>query len=601
MDWLDELILTLGGYFDKDRAMECVRRIHDNDRYFDFARMNLTASVVCELMKEAGLAEIEMLPIKANGRTKSGDWTIPRAWDAHDAKLTIVSPALDERDAELCEYNKVPCSLALYSAPLPEGGVTARVVDVDAYPDPYELDLNGAILLTGRWYSELIGLATEKGAIGIIGDHFPAFEGVRDDPASDMADHSRWEVISYEPMNDCGLFGFSLSPRAGGKLRALLREHGTVTLHATVDTKIYDGVVHTVSGLLPGSDPVGEEAVFTAHLYEPGANDNASGCGALIELAAAVNRMISDKKIPRPKRGLRFIMSLECAGQYAYIDAHGDRAPKMVGAMNLDMIGSSAEDRAPLSLRHSPASNASCLDLFLPEVARRYECLHQINLNATERGFYIDNTEYADPMIGVPTVNMIMHPAKSYHSSMDDMRMVDADVLARNATIAGAVMLFAADAGQPFEIISELTECAPAEIYSVNNDATAYIKVLRENQIARSFRRLFGESAPARGDKTLPAFQPACGEMAGAVPKRKVAGTLTLSGVKNAAGFGPRYNYTWNCPLFWTDGARTLGEIAALSAAELGLPDPDAFLSELARYYAMLYENGYITFSDSDA
>ena len=70
---------------------------------------------------------MELLPLKADGKTAYGDWVIPKAWDAASATLRMG----DKNGKILADYKAIPCSLIQYSASIPNSGVEADVVLVD--------------------------------------------------------------------------------------------------------------------------------------------------------------------------------------------------------------------------------------------------------------------------------------------------------------------------------------------------------------------------------------------------------------------------------------------------------------------------------------
>ncbi len=73
----------------------------------------------------------------------------------------------------LADYQSVPCSLVMYSAPTPPEGIWAEVLAVE---DPNQVNpasVKGKLLLTDRTSRELIPLAMEGGAVGILSDFIP--------------------------------------------------------------------------------------------------------------------------------------------------------------------------------------------------------------------------------------------------------------------------------------------------------------------------------------------------------------------------------------------------------------------------------------------
>ncbi|MHA1353716.1 MAG: DUF4910 domain-containing protein, partial [Candidatus Heimdallarchaeota archaeon] len=64
-----------------------------------------------------------------------------------------------------------------------------------------------------------------------------------------------------------------------------------------------------------------QEVLAVAHLChpKPGAVDNASGCGTLIEVARTLEKLIVDGTIEQPKRGIRFLLMAEFTGTFCYL------------------------------------------------------------------------------------------------------------------------------------------------------------------------------------------------------------------------------------------------------------------------------------------
>ena len=327
------IFAVLSEFIDKDRCFDYVAGINSTDRWFNFPMFERTAAYCADKMKEAGLEEVEMLPLKADGHTPYGDWVIPQAWDATKGILKVESPVVE--NPVLADYQSTSFSLVMYSAPTPAGGIAAEVVIVDDPASVKPEEVKGKLIFTGKKPQTVVDLALEGKAAGIISDFFPMYKGIRED-RSEVYDAFRWENSFMCPINSSGLFGFSISPRNGDFLRELVSKAvtkgETVTLHAEVDSRFYDGVSYTVSGLIPGTDKQGEEVFIFGHLYEPGANDNASGCGTILEVAAAINKAIAAGKLPRLRRGLRFAMGFECGGSMGYVEAHPDRVKRTVAA-----------------------------------------------------------------------------------------------------------------------------------------------------------------------------------------------------------------------------------------------------------------------------
>jgi len=81
-----------------------------------------------------------------------------------------------------------------------------------------------------------------------------------------------------------------VSLKTGRSLRERLTNSEKITLRAVVKAGQHPGNYVVVTGIIPGSDPKlkDEEIAFSCHLdhQRPGANDNASGCSAILEVRA---------------------------------------------------------------------------------------------------------------------------------------------------------------------------------------------------------------------------------------------------------------------------------------------------------------------------
>lgn len=614
------IIEVLSGYIDKYRCYDYVRGIYSNDRWLDFSSFVRTAEYSAEQMKKAGLEEVEMLPLKADGHTAYGDWVIPRAWDAYKGVLRIVEPSSVE-NPQLADYNQVPCSLAMYSAPTPEGGVDAEVVVIDNPKTADPNSVRGKIIFTPMEPGNAAGLAIRGGALGVISDFFPLYPGIRD--KEDIYDASRWESGFIYPVNDTGLFAFSLSPRNGDRLRGIIAEAEKkgekVILHAEVEARFYDGVSYTVSGFIPGEDSQGREIMIYGHLSEPGANDNASGCGVVLETATALQKAIKEGILPRPKRGIRFVVGRECSGSMGFCQKHPEIINRTIAGLVTDMVGASSSERSLMNYCHNSISNWSYVDTLLPLIVSEYRKYSGEEFVAEEAGFTVQtDTIIGDPMFGMPTLGMMACPALGYHSSIDNMDCVDPGVLKRNAIIAGTYLYFIASAGRgearwmmekvkkhEQEMLEKKADDSLAAQYITAKafyNAYMSLKTIADGDDIVLINDIY-EAANKMAVKALPEKFSINGkimENSGAlIPERKVLGCLTLSQLPKEAvrssKWRPAWNEKLNIPLYWCDGKRNIWEVAGLSAMELGREDAEEYFYEMLDYFKFLEKHGLMS------
>ena len=79
--------------------------------------------------------------------------------------------------------------------------------------------------------------------------------------------------------------------------------------------------------------------MLVAHVQEPGANDNASGCGTLLAAALAIQDGIRRGSIPPPARTITFLWVDEISGSGQWVKDHPDQLKGVVAMLSLDMTG----------------------------------------------------------------------------------------------------------------------------------------------------------------------------------------------------------------------------------------------------------------------
>ena len=143
-----------------------------------------------------------------------------------------------------------------------------------------ELDVKGKLVLTESKAKDVHQIACIKhGAAGVL--TFVPPTGI-----DELAELRRYDAIwpSAEE-KDKATFGFALKQGDGVKMKQWLLENKVVSVKAKVDATLSDGKLQVLSALIPGEDK-NKEIWLAAHLCHPhpGANDNASGSGALLEV-----------------------------------------------------------------------------------------------------------------------------------------------------------------------------------------------------------------------------------------------------------------------------------------------------------------------------
>ena len=600
-----ELFETFEKIFDTPRCLNYLNKIYENDKYFNFSAFEKTALNCVDFMQKAGLADIELLPVKADGKTPYGDWVVPQAWDAEYAVLKSVG----EDSTIFADYLQTPCSLVMYSAPTPLGGITAEAVIADEIEN---LDINllqGKIIVTSRPVRDLVSVAKKSGALGIVSDYLPLFKGVRDN-LDEMRNVSRWDSDFIIPINNTSLFAFSLSPENGGILRNLILENQAEPfyLSAEVRTKFYDGECYTVSGKIKGETE--DSVCIYGHLYEPGAHDNASGCALILELAACINDAVKRGVLPKPKRTLDFVVGYECTGSMAWITAKERNA---VCGFVADMVGTDVIDNTHMYIWHAPMSNISFADAYICNIIESYKKHKNIDFIWENKKFSLGTDNIlGDPYFKIPLAAMVSEPALSYHSSFDVPERIEKDVIFRNGVITGTYLFgLAMTDTEEAEQLWKMTVEYINGLFSSDDSETANIfkreilNAARQSMIAFCPDYIPDEINISEMPEAEKIFSPPdyADEKACLIPKRQVAGCLTFKSRPELSDskWNPAWNTRLNLPLFWADGKRNLWEVAVLSAIEMTETreySADAMRSHwewLSEYFLFLSDNGYLT------
>lgn len=230
-------------------------------------------------------------------------------------------------------------ALCMNSFPTPPGGLTTRLVYVGegSKPEDYaSVDVKGAVVLadagTRRVWQEAV---RARGAAGVISAEAPpAYTRPQESP-----EVFQWGGIPYD--EKARAFGFKASPLVAGRLKARLKK-GPVTVRVEVETTFNPSPGRLLVAEIPGAVRPAERVVLVAHVQEPGANDNASGCATLLELARSAAAAMAAKAVPPPGRTLTFVWGDEMRASREWLRAGPDRPSSVRAMISLDMTGEDA-------------------------------------------------------------------------------------------------------------------------------------------------------------------------------------------------------------------------------------------------------------------
>ncbi|MGE0812475.1 MAG: M28 family peptidase [Vicinamibacterales bacterium] len=385
-----------------------------------------------------------------------------QGWELRDATLRLDGPS----GAIVLSRAQDRVPLAINSFPTPPGGTTARLLDVGAgtAAAAYDgLDVAGAVVLAdgpiGAVWNEAV---KARGAAGVVSTQIAGY--TEPDATPDVL---QWGSIPYAP--DRPSFGFKATPRAARLLRQRLAS-GPVRVHVTADTVFHRRPVRTLVAEFPGTRWPNDRVVLVAHVQEPGANDNASGCGSLLAAAVALQRAIADGALPRPARTLTLLWGDENRASDAWIAADRARAGRVLAMMSLDMTGEDTSKTGgtfliekgpdPTAIWERPSDphtewgasevdRALLVGTFLNDLHLAVALRHArdtgwiVRTNPYEGGS--DHTSFTK--IGVPSLLNWHFTDRYYHTNLDTIDKVRPAEIGHVAAAVATTAMFLASAG----------------------------------------------------------------------------------------------------------------------------------------------------------
>jgi hypothetical protein len=233
-------------------------------------------------------------------------------WDPEEAELSVLSPAAEHIETILAQHSA-------------NGDLTAPLIDARGHAG----NARGSVLLTDDEPAVALRKFGGQRPAALISDAGGEYFGRRTPPDAIM-----WAMVNPNSI------ALMISPRDGERLRALL-QRGPVTIRVHARARgTTPGAIGMVMGEVPGV-VTGQDVVIAAHLDHqyPGANDNGSGDGTLLELARTLNALIAANKMAKPHRTIRFWWTTEIESEQAWFHEHPEDARNIMLAVVLDQAG----------------------------------------------------------------------------------------------------------------------------------------------------------------------------------------------------------------------------------------------------------------------
>jgi hypothetical protein len=404
--------------------------------------------------KAAGLTDARVETFPGDGATWFGTLHGNRGWRVEAGWLDEVQP----EPRRIISWDDVRLAVADNSE---SADVTVELVDVGSgtqRSDYAGKDVRGKLVLCDATPAACHRQAVEElGAAGLVSYNSNQVSAWwRDDQ-----DLIRWGHLDARGHKNA--FAIMISVREARALQQRLGRGEHITLHAVVRARNDDSMGYeTLVATIPGTDSAAGDIVFSCHLdhEKPGANDNASGCAANLEIARTLRRLIDTRRIPPPARTIRFIWPSEMTGTIAYLSKYPDIAARIRAAVHLDMVGGDPFiTKSVLHVTRSPWSIATVTD-DVEEVFGRYvidgamraagegDMARAIrSRGGSKDAFWADITPYesgSDHWIyqeggfAIPSIYLRDHPDIYIHTTGDLADNIEPTKIKRSAFIAAA-------------------------------------------------------------------------------------------------------------------------------------------------------------------
>ncbi len=478
------------------------------------------AELVAERARVYGLSDVQILQFPADGQIFYGTQRSRPAWDAEVGELWEVSEVKEVKEAKdksteksrslatlgmtsvlgasgekkIASYAAEPVVLAEDSE---SADVTAELVDVGEgtkESDYAGKDVKGKIVLVSASPGAVQDLVVGKfGAAGIVS----YAQNQKNAWWGEDENLIRWGHL--ETFSEHKTFAFMVSLKTARGLKERLAKGEAILLHAMVKAGQHAGNYEVVTATIPGADAKlkEEEIAFSCHLdhQRPGANDNASGCVTILEVARTLQKLIAEGKLARPARTIRFIWPPEIEGTLALLNSVGRISEPVPGgelrkitpgpdlthcikaAIHMDMVGGGPETKAVFHVTRGPMSLPSFVhDVawafaeFVNEESYKFAATGSAEypfvapeggkepLRAEYSAYTMgsDHDVYQDSSFGIPAIYMNDWPDRYIHTNFDTAANIDTTKLKRAAFIGAASGYFLAGiGGKDFDAVND--------------------------------------------------------------------------------------------------------------------------------------------------
>lgn len=375
------------------------------------------------------------------------------------------------------------------------GGLKAEVIKINSLEEMSSLNVKGKIVYSEmsafRLFQEAV---VNQGAVGIMVYNNPAYLKPNQNKHSIQFSSIRYneEVKSW---------GLILSMDAKLRVDKALSK-GKTYIQLALETAQYNSEELTVVASIKGSKYPEKEMVISAHVQEPGANDNASGVGVAIEMAEVTAKLVLSNQLDL-KRTFTFLWGDEITSTNRYVTEDNQKVIKTIWGMSLDMVGENTEKTGGSFLiekmpdpsaiwtrgddRHTEwgASDIKEKDLF-PHYFNDF-MINRFKEQGSRAGWKVNFNPFEGgsdhvPFLraGIPGILAWHFTDQFYHTDFDRIDMVSRTTLSNvaHATLISSYTLLNSDQNTISEIMDEVTVSA---VNRLHNEGILSVNAIADN------------------------------------------------------------------------------------------------------------------------
>jgi hypothetical protein len=466
----------------------------------DFAE---EAQWIAARAKEYGLEDVKFIPLPAwqNALGAGG-----ANWSLKGGELWLLLP----KKMKLGDVRETPTFVADNS---PTADLTADLIDVGegtSEADYHGKNVSGKIVLAYGPLNRVKELACwQFGAAAMV-----SYNGGRINPWTDHPDQIPWNRLSAPRPGDKPTPPvFMVSARTGLMLSRWMSGHppeygsspakpskDPFQVRLKVDSETtHPGTQGLVEGYIRGTTDHDHAIMLTAHMQEEktSANDDRSGCANMLEIARALETMIADGRMPRPRKDIRFWWTNENQAELEYFSEHPEESSKIIADLNEDMVGAKLSlDNRTVHVTWAPASRWTFVNDVVEAIVETLVLGNNAYLGPWQNHGWVpfsepiiahlgsrepyraelvpfnygsDHFAFNTARIAIPGLTWTNMPDEFIHSSDDDLWQMDRTELQRNAVAVAASALYIANLSE-----GQLPDLA------ASMDGTAQRRILRD-------------------------------------------------------------------------------------------------------------------------